>query len=101
MGADRGALNRSDRLREWPFVAVVLTALVGLYVVAELDRFRRGSVLFAAAFGLAGLLRLVLPSRVVGLLKVRGRVFDILVYGLLAAGIAVLAIVIPADVPGG
>jgi hypothetical protein len=101
MGADRGTLNRSDRLREWPFVAVVLTALVGLYVVAELDRFRRGSVVFAAAFGLASLLRLVLPTRVVGLLKVRGRVFDILVYGLLAAGIAVLAIVIPADVPGG
>ena len=101
MGPDRRALNRSDRLREWPFAVVLTTALVGLYVVAELDRFRRGSVVFATAFGLAAMLRLVLPTRVVGLLKVRGRVFDIVAYGLLAAGIAVLAIVIPADVPGG
>ncbi len=101
MGPDRGALSRSDRLREWPFVLVVATALVGLYVVAAHDRFRRGSIVFAGAFGLASLLRLVLPSRVAGLLAVRGRVFDIVAYGLLAAGIAVLAIVIPADVPGG
>jgi len=101
MGPDRGALKRSDRLREWPFATVVATALVGLFVVAELDRFRRGSVVFAAAFGLAGLLRLVLPTRVAGLLAVRGRVFDIVAYGLLAAGLAVLAIVVPADVPGG
>lgn len=101
MGPDRGALNRSDRLREWPFAAVVATALVGLYVVAELDRFRRGSVVFAGAFGLAGLLRLLLPTRVVGLLAVRGRLFDIVAYGLLAVGIAVLAIAVPADVPGG
>ena len=57
--------------------------------------------MFAGAFGLAGLLRLVLPTRVAGLLAVRSRVFDIVAYGLLAAGIAVLAIVVPADVPGG
>jgi hypothetical protein len=101
MGADRGALTRSDRLREWPFAVVVATALVGLFVVAELDRFRRGSVVFAAAFALAAVLRLVLPTRVVGLLKVRGRVFDIVVYAVLAAGIAALAIAVPADVPGG
>jgi len=101
MGPDRGALNRAGRLREWPFAAVVTTALVGLFVVAELDRFRRGSVVFAAAFGLAGLLRLVLPARVAGLLAVRSRGFDVVAYGLLAVGIAVLAIIVPADVPGG
>jgi hypothetical protein len=101
MGPDRGALKRSGRLREWPFAAVVATALVGLFVVVELERFRRGSVVFAGAFGLAGLLRLLLPTRVVGLLAVRGRMFDILAYGLLAVGIAVLAIVIPTNVPGG
>ena len=101
MGADPGPLNRSGRLREWPFGVVVATALVGLVVVAELDRFRRGSVVFAGAFGLAGVLRLVLPTRVAGLLAVRGRVFDIVAYLALAAGIAVLAIAVPADVPGG
>ncbi len=101
MGFDRGALNRSGRWREWPFGVVVATALLGLYVVAELDRFRRGSVVFAGAFGLAALLRLILPTRVVGLLAVRSRVFDIVAYGLLATGIAVLAIAVPGDVPGG
>jgi hypothetical protein len=101
MGSDRGALTRSGRLREWPFAAVVATALVGIIVVAGFDRFRRGSVVFAAAFALACVLRLVLPTRVVGLLAVRSRVFDIVAYGLLAAGIVVLAIVVPADVPGG
>jgi hypothetical protein len=101
MGPDRGALNRSGRLREWPFAVVVATALVGLFVVAELDRFRRGSVVFAGAFGLAGLLRLLLPTRVVGLLAVRSRVFDLLAYSALAVGIAVLAIAIPTDLPGG
>ena len=70
-------------------------------MVAFLDRFRRGSVLFATAFALAGVLRLVLPSRVAGLLAVRSRVFDVVAYALLAGGIAVLAIVVPADVPGG
>ena len=101
MGADRGALTRSGRLREWPFAVVVVVALVGLFVVAELDRFRRGSVVFAGAFGLAGVLRLVLPTRVVGLLAVRSRVFDIVAYVVLAVGIAGLAILVPTDVPGG
>jgi hypothetical protein len=94
-------LTRSGRLREWPFAVVVMVALVGLYVVAELDRFRRGSVVFGGAFGLAGLFRLFLPTRVVGLLAVRGRVFDIVAYWGLAIGIAVLAIVVNDDVPGG
>ncbi len=46
MGPDGGALGPGGRLREWPFALVVVTALVGLFVVAQLDRFRRGSVVF-------------------------------------------------------
>jgi hypothetical protein len=90
-----------DRLREWPFAVVVLTALAGLVVVAALDRFRRGSVLFAAAFELAAVLRLVLPGRSAGLLAVRGRPFDVVAYAGLGLAIAALALAVPAEVPGG
>ena len=90
-----------DRLREWPFAVVVVTALAGLMVVAALDRFRRGSVLFAAAFGLAATLRLVLPGRSAGLLAVRSRPFDVMAYAGLGLAIAVLALAVPAEVPGG
>ena len=94
-------MSQSRRLGEWPFVAVVAIGLVGLFVVAELDRFRRGSVVFAAAFALAATLRLVLPSRAAGLLAVRSRGFDVVAYAALAVGIAALAILVQTEVPGG
>lgn len=94
-------MSRFGHLREWPFVVVVVTAIAGLVVVAALDRFRRGSVLFAAAFGLAAVLRLALPTRRAGLLAVRGRPFDVLAYAGLGVAIAALALAVPAEVPGG
>jgi hypothetical protein len=89
------------RLREWPFVVVIVVALAGLVVVALLDRFRRGSVIFAGAFGLAAALRLVLPARSAGLLAIRGRSFDVVAYAGLGVAIALLALSIPAEVPDG
>ncbi len=89
------------RLREWPFVVVIVVALAGLVVVALLDRFRRGSVIFAGAFGLAAALRLVLPARSAGLLAIRGRPFDVVTYAGLGVAIALLALSIPAEVPDG
>ena len=86
---------------EWPFVAVVLVALGGLVLVVALDRFRRGSVLFAAAFGLAAVFRVALPAARTGLLSVRSKPFDLAAYIALAVSIAVLALAVPADVPGG
>ena len=62
MGADRGALNRSDRLREWPFVVVVMTALVGLYVVAELYTI----VKVAEAFGVLDAVALLIVVSMLG-----------------------------------
>jgi hypothetical protein len=85
------------RLREWPFILVLLVALAGLLVIAALDRFRRGSVLIAASFGLAAALRLVLPGRSAGLLGVRGRPFDVVAYLGLGVAIAVLALAVPAS----
>lgn len=94
-------MSLDRRLREWPFAVVVAVALAGLVVVALLDRFRRGSVLFAAAFGLAAALRLVLPTRSAGLLAIRSRPFDVVAYAGLGVAIAVLALAVPAEVPGG
>ena len=47
--------------------------LAGLGVVVVLDRFRRGTLVMAAAVLLGAWLRVLLPERQVGLLRVRGR----------------------------
>jgi hypothetical protein len=86
---------------EWPFLAVVVLALAGVILVVALDRFRRGSVVFAAAFGLAAVCRLVLPESRTGLLSVRSKPFDLAAYTALAISIAVLALAVPGDVLGG
>lgn len=105
MGPHRGPVTnqvaRASRLREWPFVIVLVVAIAGILVIAFLDRFRRGSVLFAGAFGLAAALRLVLPARSAGLLAVRGRTFDVIAFIALGVSIAVLAVVTPAAAPSG
>jgi hypothetical protein len=86
---------------EWPFVAVVIAASVGLLVIALLDRFRRGSVVFGGAFVLAAALRRVLPARTAGLLAVRSRAFDVIAFAAVGIAIAVVAIITPAAAPAG
>lgn len=52
-------------------------AALGLLDVGVLPaHWLRGVLLLAGALGLAGLLRLVLPDRLAGLLAIRGRLFD-------------------------
>jgi hypothetical protein len=84
---------------EWPFVLVLTVALVGVAVIAFLDRFRRGSVLLGGSLALGGLLRLLLPDRTAGLLAVRAKPLDVLTYITLGAAVAVLAVVTPAGAP--
>ena len=57
----------------WPFAVVCFGVLAGLGVVVVLDRFRRGTLVMAAAVLLGAWLRVLLPERQVGLLRVRGR----------------------------
>lgn len=84
---------------EWPFLLVLAVALVGVAVIAFLDRFRRGSVLFGGSLALGGLLRLLLPDRTAGLLAVRAKPIDVLTYIVLGVAVAVLAAITPADAP--
>lgn len=72
---------------QWPFVLVVLLGLGGLVFVA-LGALERGVLGLIVAVGLAGLLRLVLPTRTAGLLVSRSRIVDVASLAVLAAGLA-------------
>jgi hypothetical protein len=86
-------LGRSYRwLRdELPFViviAIVLAATAYLYLFH--GHWRRGTAGIGAGLVVAAVLRLVLPSRRVGMLNVRGRWLDTLCY--LALGVVILGV---------
>lgn len=100
-GGEADRVAPRPRGREWPFALVLLLAVAGVLVIAFLDRFRRGSVLFATAFMLGSVLRLVLPARSAGLLAVRSKTFDVFAFAALGVAIAVLAVVTPAASPAG
>ena len=66
-----------------PVVVVVLIVVVGLaFVVA--GHWLRGAALLGAAAGVGAILRLCIPERAIGPLRVRGRIFDVAFLGALA-----------------
>ena len=65
---------------QWP-ITLVLAGVVVSLVVVSLDRFRLGS--------------LMLPSHRAGMLAVRSTTVDLVVLGVLAAALAVLALWVP------
>lgn len=69
-------------------------------VIVWLHHPRIGLVVMGGAFGLAGVVRLLLP-RHAGLLNVRSRTQDTVVLWLLAAGLVVSALVVPFPLPAG
>ena len=81
--------------REWPFILVTAGMAAGLVVVVLFDRFRRGTVLLSASVVLGAWLRALLPTERVGILAVRGRLFDVVTLLVLGVGLTVLALVVP------
>ena len=83
-------------LRAWPLLVVLAGVVLGL-VVAMLGEatWRAGCLLIGASLGLGAVLRLVLPGREAGLLRVRGKAFDTGLLLLLAAAVIALALVVP------
>ncbi|MET8741967.1 DUF3017 domain-containing protein [Streptomyces sp. NPDC004728] len=80
--------------RQWPLLAVLCTAGIGLLIVAVdpfAEAFRVGTILIGAALIGGAVLRLVVPS--VGMLAVRSRFTDLVTYGLLGFLIVMLALV--------
>ncbi|MFE7468113.1 DUF3017 domain-containing protein [Streptomyces sp. NPDC057499] len=80
--------------RQWPLLAVLCTAGIGLLIVAVdpfAEAFRVGTMLIGCALLGGAVLRLVVPS--VGMLAVRSRFTDLVTYGLLGFLIVMLALV--------
>ncbi len=75
-------------------VGLVLMGLVGLEH-APAGVFRVGAVLLAAAVCAAGLLRALLPARAAGMLVLRSRHVDVLLYGALGVAALTLAVLVP------
>ncbi|MEE1809768.1 DUF3017 domain-containing protein [Streptomyces sp. BE133] len=80
--------------RQWPLLAVLCTAGIGLLIVAVdpfAEAFRIGTMLIGVALIGGAVLRVVVPS--VGMLAVRSRFTDLVTYGLLGFLIVMLALV--------
>lgn len=56
---------------------------------------RQGVIVFGASFIASAVLRIVVPDRQTGMLRVRGKVFDVFWTALLGSALIVLAISIP------
>ncbi|MFI5630950.1 DUF3017 domain-containing protein [Streptomyces sp. NPDC051664] len=80
--------------RQWPLLAVLCTAGIGLLIVAVnpfAQAFRIGTILIGVALIGGAVLRCVVSS--VGMLAVRSRFTDLVTYGLLGVLIVLLALV--------
>jgi len=86
---------RGYLVRQWPLLLVLACLIVGLALVVT-GHWRRGAMVIGGTIGLAGLLRLLLPEDVVGLLVVRSRWVDVLVTGVAGAAMIVMAVIVPA-----
>nr|WP_218888726.1 DUF3017 domain-containing protein [Saccharopolyspora hordei] len=77
---------------------VLLIALVGFLLVA-MQHWRRGTVLLALALLVAAVLRAVVPDERAGLLAIRRRGLDVLLYSGL--GVVILAVAVTIKGAGG
>ena len=80
--------------REWALGLVVVVLAVGLLTVA-FGYWRRGTEYVGVAVVLAMMLRLVLPTHAVGMLAVRGRIFDAVTMLLIGGAVVVFSILVP------
>ena len=81
-------------LRQWPLLAVIVIAGVGLLLVAG-DRWRQGLVVMGLALVAAAALRLLLPLRRTGFLAVRSQRVDVALTGCAGVALVVMALNIP------
>jgi Protein of unknown function (DUF3017) len=82
--------------REWPITIVLALGAVGLVLIGA-GRFREGSVLLGGGMVVGAWLRALLPERMIGLLRLRSRLTDVLVLAVLGLGTVVLALAVPAS----
>lgn len=82
-------------LRREVVFAVVLVGMAGGFGLVSQNRWRRGLLLIGVVLVVAGCARLALPARRVGLLAVRGRVFDTLLLLVLGGAVIGLTTAVP------
>ncbi|MCP2261546.1 Protein of unknown function (DUF3017) [Streptoalloteichus tenebrarius] len=85
--------ERSVDRRHLPFALVLFVVLVGMGFVST-AHWRKGSLLIGAAMLLAAGLRVFLPQERLGLLAIRSRVVDVVLYSALGVAIVVVAVTI-------
>ena len=86
--------DRAERRSELPLTLACLIGLAGL-VVLTFDEWRKGVLIFGGGVVLAGLLRAVLSDDAAGLLRVRSRMFDVLLLLGVGAAIVLLGLIVP------
>jgi hypothetical protein len=84
----------AERRSEWPLVLSGLVAATGL-VILTFYNWRNGVLIFAGGVLFAALLRLSLSDSAAGLLRVRGRMFDITLMVGVGVAIAILGLIVP------
>jgi len=80
--------------RQIPILAVWVAIAVGIALIAT-AYWRRGLTVIAFAVAAAGVLRLLLPPKVIGWLAVRGRTSDTVFCFTAAVVLGVLAVSVP------
>lgn len=82
------------RRRDWYPLGSVL-AVVAVALVLTLFNFRYGALMLCAAVLMAFGMRAIMPEKDVGILAVRAKRWDLLVLGVLALGLGLLALTVP------
>jgi hypothetical protein len=82
--------------QELPFIAVILIVGGGLLLLSVASaHWFRGVLLIAAGFGLAAILRLILPDHRAGLLRVRRRSFDVFCFATVSVLAVIFGVLLP------
>lgn len=93
------AMASGRTLNQWPLTAVLVCLAVALGITAT-GHWRRGAFAIGCSVVLAGLLRMLLPNRVAGLLVVRQRWFDVALLLIVGGAMLAITMVVPHSKPG-
>lgn len=84
----------TEGLNPWALLLVLCFFVAGVILVAT-RHWRRGSVMMGGAMVLGGLLRLLLPEKLAGLLVVRSKLFDVALMLGVGSAVMVLGMIVP------
>ena len=94
MDPEDGTDRRPQTIGGGVYLLVVASALTGL-AITVLGAWRTGVIWIGAGLLVGGAVRLVLPERQAGMLRVRGKGSDVTMMLLVGVALVVLAVVVP------